>query len=334
MVLSGPIVMKFGGTSVADAEAITRVVGIVRAARESSGRAAGRHRLGDERRDGWLLELTAVGRTPARRARLNGVAELSRRHFDAIERLLPAEAANDILVEIAAQLDDLRALLKATAILRAASPSAHDAIVCTGELINSRIVAAALEQPASLPRGSTRAGRSSPTTRTRRRRRPRRDPRGGQPRDHPPRRRRTRAGGRRIRRRNESGRDDDARPRRIGLLRGASSAPRSSPARSRSGPTWTACSPPIPRRRLAARRAVPVVRRGVGAGVLRRQGAPSQHDPAGGRQGHPGPDPEQPARRRRRARRSPPTRRRPIGRWPPSRASGTSRWSRSPRRGC
>ena len=37
MTLSGPIVMKFGGTSVADADAIARVVGIVKAARESSG---------------------------------------------------------------------------------------------------------------------------------------------------------------------------------------------------------------------------------------------------------------------------------------------------------
>jgi aspartate kinase len=93
-----------------------------------------------------LLELTQSAERRRDAHVLNGVAELSRRHFDAIERLLPAEAANDILVEIAAQLDDLRALLKATAILRAASPSAHDAIVCTGELINSRIVAAALEQ--------------------------------------------------------------------------------------------------------------------------------------------------------------------------------------------
>src|SRR6478752_3911016 len=144
--LSGPIVMKFGGTSVADAEAITRVVGIVRAARESSGLppvviVSAMSGVTDR-----LLELTQSAERRRDAHVLNGVAELSRRHFDAIERLLPADAANDILVEIGAQLDDLRALLKATAILRAASPSAHDALVCTGELINSRIVAAALEQ--------------------------------------------------------------------------------------------------------------------------------------------------------------------------------------------
>ena len=137
--------MKFGGTSVADADAITRVVGIVRGAREASGLppvviVSAMSGVTDR-----LLELTQSAERRRDAHVLNGVAELSRRHFEAIERLLPADAANDLLVEIAAQLDDLRALLKATGILRAASPSAHDAIVCTGELINSRIVAAALE---------------------------------------------------------------------------------------------------------------------------------------------------------------------------------------------
>ena len=143
--LTGPIVMKFGGTSVADPEAIMRVVEIIKAARDSSGLppvviVSAMSGVTDR-----LLELTASAELRRDAHVLNGVAELSRRHFDAIERLLPADIANDLLVEIGAQLDDLRSLLKATAILRAASPSAHDAIVCTGELINSRIVAAALQ---------------------------------------------------------------------------------------------------------------------------------------------------------------------------------------------
>src|SRR4051794_23115362 len=144
--LTGPIVMKFGGTSVADPEAIMRVVEIIKAARDSSGLppvviVSAMSGVTDR-----LLELTASAELRRDAHVLNGVAELSRRHFDAIERLLPADIANDLLVEIGAQLDDLRSLLKATAILRAASPSAHDAIVCTGELMSSRIVAAALEQ--------------------------------------------------------------------------------------------------------------------------------------------------------------------------------------------
>jgi aspartate kinase len=145
MALAGPIVMKFGGTSVADADAIARVVGIVKGARASSGLppvviVSAMSGVTDR-----LLELTEAAELRRDAHVLNGVAELSRRHFEALERLLPPEAAGDVLAEIAAQLDDLRALLKATGILRAASPSAHDAIICTGELMNSRIMAAALE---------------------------------------------------------------------------------------------------------------------------------------------------------------------------------------------
>ncbi len=136
--------MKFGGTSVADADAIARVVGIVKAARDSSGIppvviVSAMSGVTDR-----LLELTGAAERRLDAHVLNGVAELSRRHFEALERLLPPEAANDVLAAIGADFDDLRALLKATGILRSASPSAHDAIVCTGELMNSRILAAAL----------------------------------------------------------------------------------------------------------------------------------------------------------------------------------------------
>ena len=44
---------------------------------------------------------------------------------------------------------------------------------------------------------------------------------------------------------------------------------------------------PTPRARAAA-----VVRRGVGAGLFRREGAPSEHDPAGGGEEHPGAHPQ------------------------------------------
>jgi aspartate kinase len=143
--LTGPIVMKFGGTSVADADAIARVVGIVKAARERSGLppvviVSAMSGVTDR-----LIELTHAAERRLDAHVLNGIAELSHRHFEALERLVPPELANDVLVEIGNYLDDLRALLKAAGILRAASPSAHDAIVSIGELISSRILAVALQ---------------------------------------------------------------------------------------------------------------------------------------------------------------------------------------------
>ena len=53
-----------------------------------------------------LLELTRSAERRLDAHALNGVAELSRRHFDAIERLLPGEAAGALAAEIAADFDD------------------------------------------------------------------------------------------------------------------------------------------------------------------------------------------------------------------------------------
>ncbi len=198
--------MKFGGTSVADADAITRVVGIVKAARESSGLppvviVSAMSGVTDR-----LLELTAVGRAPARRAR----AERRRRAVAPALRGASSGCCRRTSPTTSWSRSPHSSTISARcsrrpAILRAASPSAHDAIVCTGELINSRIVAAALEQhgvPAAwvdarraivtddgAHGGVAEAGR---------------DARGGRPRNHPARRRRTRAGGRRIRRRDRA----------------------------------------------------------------------------------------------------------------------------------
>jgi aspartate kinase len=146
MKVPGSVVMKFGGTSVGDADAIARVVGIVKAARDRSGMppvviVSAMSGVTDR-----LLELTESAARRRDAHVLNGVADLSRRHFEALERLLPPESGHDVVAEIGAHLDDLRALLKATGILRAASPGAHDAIVSTGELMNSRLVAAALQE--------------------------------------------------------------------------------------------------------------------------------------------------------------------------------------------
>ena len=70
-----------------------------------------------------------------------------------------------------------------------------------------------------------------------------------------------------------------------------SSAPRSTPTRSRSGPMSPASSPPI-RVRCPMPASFPgLLRRGPGAGPLRRQGAPPAHHPPGGRAGHPGAHP-------------------------------------------
>ncbi len=135
------VVMKFGGTSLADAEGIARVIALVQAARSEflaapvvvvSAMSGVTDRLLSLAQAAGQRDDTAVRR---------GVAEMSRRHRDALVGVL----SSPVIADLDRHFDDLDALLVATGILRTVSPAAYDAIVSTGELLTSRIVAATLE---------------------------------------------------------------------------------------------------------------------------------------------------------------------------------------------
>jgi aspartate kinase len=142
------VVMKFGGTSVADAEAIGRLVEIVRA---SLGRGDVLPVVVVSAMSGVTDRLLALAAAAEQRDTdevRTGLEQLRMRH-EAAARLLIDEAST-LLPEVAAHFDELNTLLAATAILRAASPPVRDAIASAGELASSRIVAAAL-QAAGIP---------------------------------------------------------------------------------------------------------------------------------------------------------------------------------------
>jgi aspartate kinase len=137
------IVMKFGGTSVADAGAIRRLGAIARAAFE-----------------GGSLPVVVVSAMSGVTDRLLALAEaaaagghgsidpeieaLRVRHHAALRELVPADAARVCAAEIDRIFGDLRAMLTALAILREASPRSRDGIAAVGELASSRLVASAL----------------------------------------------------------------------------------------------------------------------------------------------------------------------------------------------
>ena len=81
----------------------------------------------------------------------------------------------------------------------------------------------------------------------------------------------------------------DARPRRIATTARRCSARRCAPKPSRSGPTWTACSPPT-RASCAGARLIEQIRfdEASRARVVRREGAAPEHDRARGAPRHPG----------------------------------------------
>jgi len=145
------IVMKFGGTSVADRAAITRLVSIVRAARQ----AAIQPESVDWR--GPIVVVSALGGATDRLlglaaeagagdidGALEHVSSLRSRHLEVAGVI--AEPTERAVVEafVNREVDELARLVGALGVLREVSPRWLDAIAAVGEILSSRIVAAAL----------------------------------------------------------------------------------------------------------------------------------------------------------------------------------------------
>jgi aspartate kinase len=155
-----PIVMKFGGTSVADAAAIGRVVRIVaRVAAESpvvvvvsamSGTTDEFLRVCDLARRGELDEVER--RIAAIRKRHEDTVDLVfRQRPEATEVSGSATSpggfrlqAEDLRREMTRECDEALTVLRAVAVLRELTPRGTDRVTATGELMSSRILASAL----------------------------------------------------------------------------------------------------------------------------------------------------------------------------------------------
>jgi aspartate kinase len=138
------IVMKFGGTSVADADAIARLIEIVKAQHRRSGAppvvvVSAMSRITDQ-----LLRMAGEAARGEREHTSSGVDEVRARHLAAVQRLVPTADREDVIARIEEHVEELRAMLTALGILREASPRSLDGIACAGELLSSRVVAAAL----------------------------------------------------------------------------------------------------------------------------------------------------------------------------------------------
>ncbi len=136
-----PLIMKFGGTSVADAAAISRVVRLVRSAVASGDPAvvvvSAMSGVTDE-----LLRACELARTGNIRAAEAAVDSVEGRHRAAIEGTVAD--TDTLLTTILGECDELRSVLHSVAVLRELTPRGADRVAAAGELMSSRIVAAAL----------------------------------------------------------------------------------------------------------------------------------------------------------------------------------------------
>jgi len=141
--------MKFGGTSVADAAAMTRVVDIVRSQWESQPKGGrppmvvvsalskvtdGLIRTADCARAGDSDKAAAL------------VAELLERHLAIARTLTTGGRTEQLAKALTEQFAELGARVASLARARSVTPADHDMIVATGELASSRIVAAAFQE--------------------------------------------------------------------------------------------------------------------------------------------------------------------------------------------
>jgi aspartate kinase len=137
------IVMKFGGTSVADPDAISRLIGIVRrqqAKTKSAPLVVVSALSGVTDRLVAIAQLAEDGASEKAAAEVQALLE---RHL-AMAAAVTSTSRAGVLADVRREIEELNGLVHALSVLREASPRSRDAVHAVGELVSSRIVAAAL----------------------------------------------------------------------------------------------------------------------------------------------------------------------------------------------
>ena len=145
------VVMKFGGTSVADQSAIERLIAIVRAQRQADAQQEG----GDAR--GPIVVVSALSKVTDRllgvaanagagdlEGALNNLRELRQRHITVSKVVTDAVLREHVVEFVDRECDELERIAQALCVLQEVSPRWLDTIAAAGEILSSRIVAAAI----------------------------------------------------------------------------------------------------------------------------------------------------------------------------------------------
>ncbi|HWZ01376.1 MAG TPA: lysine-sensitive aspartokinase 3 [Edaphobacter sp.] len=137
--------MKFGGTSVEDAQAMKRTAAIVRGRRERGLEAVVVVSAMAKVTDLLLSAASAAGRGDKAGALAIG-ARLRHRHIDTSTALLEPERFNRLQVTLHQEFDALDDLLRGIAAVGELTPRTNDLVLSFGERLSSRIIAEAFEE--------------------------------------------------------------------------------------------------------------------------------------------------------------------------------------------
>lgn len=136
------IVVKFGGTSVGDGEAIARTAAIVRSRLERRPVVVVSALAGTTSRLIEIAEHAAAGQLIVA---LSIVEELQARHAEAIRVVLGGDPSQaEIAAETGALFGEIAHLAEALSVLGHLTPRSHDAVAAMGERLSAPIVTAAM----------------------------------------------------------------------------------------------------------------------------------------------------------------------------------------------
>jgi len=138
---NGPIVMKFGGTSVGDAKAIERAVSIVEArlAARPVVVVSAMARVTDQ-----LLEMARAAGSGDRKAALTLARELRERHYTTAGELLGTALFTQFHSDLGSEFEALEELLRGISAVGELTPRTTDHVASFGEVLSAKLVAAAL----------------------------------------------------------------------------------------------------------------------------------------------------------------------------------------------
>ena len=148
------IVLKFGGTSVANAQNIQKVIQIVNQKAKDNKLAVVVSALSGV--TDMLLNASQKAASKDETYK-NTLEEIKQKHFAAITDLVETAHQNTLLIKINSQINQLQTLLDGCFLLGELSPRTADAIAGFGELLSSQIIATALQQ--SLPNSAFKDSR-------------------------------------------------------------------------------------------------------------------------------------------------------------------------------
>ena len=139
------VIMKFGGTSVEDAQAMKRTVGIVHGRRHRGLEAVVVVSAMAKVTDLLLSAASAAGRGDKAGALAIG-ARLRHRHIDTATALLEEDRFNRLQQTLHQEFDALDDLLRGIAAVGELTPRTNDLVVSFGERLSSRMVAEVFDQ--------------------------------------------------------------------------------------------------------------------------------------------------------------------------------------------